>query len=114
VSGDRLARIKARREQDKYLRAWLEPGGGYQPWARSYLADQDWMIREVERQRAENERLRNRLAWYEEEKSTCRVCGEPISKMSSQWWHDETTRDHDAQPSAPAAELPPVTDPEPT
>jgi hypothetical protein len=69
----------------------------------------EWWIdragEDIARLVAELERLRDRLAWYEEEKATCRVCGEPISKMSSQWWHDETTKDHEAQPSAPAAEL---------
>jgi hypothetical protein len=70
------------------------------------LADHlGWLIAEVDRSHAEIGHLRDRLAWYEEENSVCRVCGEPVSKMSSQWWHDETTKDHEAQPSAPTAEL---------
>jgi hypothetical protein len=59
-------------------------------WADLASRDVPFLIGEVERLRA--------LIPAEWERGTCRICGEPIT-YHNQWWHVETTRDHDAQPA---------------
>ena len=87
---DRLAEIKARLAKLKTESSSVTRIGMLIELGKDAIP---WLV-------AEAERLR-KLVPAEWESATCRICGEPITRAFAGWWHDETTRDHDAAPAAP-------------